>query len=182
VSAGEYDVPVHPEALLTQGDWRFEMFLTGYGVRKKRVVFIDVDVYFSAHYLTKPARSISADPISHIRNSQAECLILTILRDLSGDDIKNSLRQSLQLNNIDPNRAEFVSIFDQLGRGARSGEQILLLSYTHPDTGNDSVYAVMPDGAREVTGRDIGLWLWHVWFGIPVDDWMRVLKSQLVGG
>jgi hypothetical protein len=149
-------VPVDASAVAREANG---YYLTGTGVRQKKVAFITADVYVISHYMRDlpPTKSKRAVVDSEVDKMFA----LRMVRDVTIDQIQGALREAYAMNGYD-DRAKidaFVAVF------------------TRPLTKNSSVTirynaaskttTVSATGAAPVTvpGVDFMTATWSIWFG-----------------
>lgn len=181
ISAQGFEIPVYPSAEVVDNGETYELPLTGRGIRQKRVIFVDVDVYLAASYVVREHLPLRDTPLRKIQESPFEVMQLTFVRNVSGSDIQNSLRESLTANGVDTNRPGIQSIFQQFSGGILSGQTFLILSRQRRNENHESVIIATPAGSHTVSGDNLGGDLWRAWFGTPADDGLSRLRSRLIG-
>lgn len=182
ITSGTQSVPVYRDGTLRVGGQTFTMHLTGAGLRKKKLGFVNVDVYVAASYVDLSTGISPADPITSVKASDARVMKLTLTRDLSASQIKTGFEDCLVANGADLKEPNLKGILDQLTFDMPKGAEVLISSYRKVSGSKDEfLYIEMP--AKDITGGgpELGVTFWRNWFGIPADDGLKVLKAALVG-
>ena len=153
--------------------------LTGYGVRKKKVVFVKVSVYVASHYVSNPAGWAAKDPANSLKKQPRRVLKLDFMRDVAGDKIKGAFAESLKENGLDPARKDLATILNGLAVDVKEKEQITLSGVVDTAKGEQALTARGPKGTIEVKSPTIVDDMWSIWFGKPVDGGLEELKAEL---
>ena len=183
ITVGNIKVPVYAEARVHVGNAPssgFPVYLTGAGIRVKQIVFVDTNLYATSSYVDNTSGISKTDPLGSLARNNVKALSLTLLRDLSADEIRSSFEDALMANNVDldsPGVKELLSkiTFDMPAQSTTSIAGFV-------DGHSDSAFIETSTGYK-ASAQDKGLSLnfWRVWFGIPVDDGMKALKANLIG-
>jgi hypothetical protein len=179
MSAAGRSVPVYPGADVTLGGRR-DVFLTGAGVRNKRIL-VNVPVYAATSYLDDAGGISRTDPLGSVAASATKVIQLTILRALSGQDISAAFADSLRANGIDASEAGIQRIFRALPDRLAAGDVITILGYDLAD-GNEGVRIEIGASVVTSTGPELAQKIWTIWFGEPSDAGLAALKTNLMGG
>ncbi|MBI3295618.1 MAG: chalcone isomerase family protein [Deltaproteobacteria bacterium] len=174
-----YSIPVYPGLTVGTTETDYSLTLTGYGVMKKTVLIVTVDVYLAASYVTESQFPIHSDPLGRLESAPVKALQMTLVRDVSGDQLKAALADALSLNGSDPNDPKFVSLFSPLSNGLKAGDTTLTISYTKG--GIDTVLSLTTSQSQAVQGSGLGMDIWKIWFGATDDDNSTALKNALIG-
>jgi hypothetical protein len=160
-----------------RGDRDYPLYLTGAGIRRKKVLIVTVPVYVLASYASDQGVKTS----DGIFRSQAKALRLTLLRDVSADQLRDSFKEAMKVNGVAVENDSFWSqLFARLDSDVSAGEIITFASVTD-DEGMDHLIVA---GRKTLTAKGVGLGnqFWRMWLGIPVDDGVAELKRSLVSG
>lgn len=179
IKVGQITVPVYREAELTVGDPAVihHLYLTGAGIRAKRILFSKVNVYTAANYIDNPP--ISQDqPLDTLQNTKAKAMYLTALRDLTADQIRSSFEEALDVNGVDLTEPSMADLIAELTFDLPIESNGTIVGYTNYE--GDHVLIEAPDREIYKVGPDLSFNFWRVWFGIPVDEGMARLKEKLV--
>ncbi len=149
-----------------------ELVLNGAGIRT-RVIF---KVYVGALYLTEKTAAV-ADVLAQ---KGAKRVALTLLRDLSAQQLNEAFEKGIHANNsaaeieaMKPRIAELLSLFT----GGKEGD-VILLDFL-PESGTVVTLNGVAKG-KPIPGEDLYRALLRIWLGEkPVDD---DLKKAMLGG
>ncbi len=179
VTASGVTAQVFPEAVLQAGDQKINLKLSGFGIRKKPILFTKVNVYLAASYLDDLSQVKASQPFESIKDTKARVMQLTFLRNLSGAEIRASMEEALILNNVDVNSPAFQTLFGNFTFDIKPGQTMTVAMYNKG--GNlEGVTIEVPATRFSVEGNFVGLDLWKGWFGAPVDDGIKDLQPQLL--
>lgn len=174
------DVAIYPEAHI-QFDEGYDLILTGAGVGQEKVAIKAVDVSVTAHYMTRSFSLSPTDPLKGIAASPSEAIVLTLLRDVSAEDIQDSFYEALVKNGIATNHPMVSPLLSNLESDVKQGTQIVFVSVAR---GTDEAVALYSNDlgiSASVHGQRYGTLFWKIWFGTPVDDASVALKQELIG-
>lgn len=180
VPASGQKVLVHPEAKLATPDGTLALKLSGHGIRTKSILLVKVNVYLAASYVEDPKALNSSDPLAGIQSSKGKILKLTLLRAMSGADIRSSFEESLDYNGVDLNETAIANVFEQFNFSGNAGDTFTLIGY--PGSGSlERLVIELPNKTIEEEGKDLSFNFWKVWFGKPLDSGLETLKKALTG-
>ena len=180
ITASGTTVKVLPEAIIKDGA-DFNTKLSGFGIRKKTVFFVNVNVYVAASYMDDLSNVQKESPLESIKNTKARVMQLTFLRSLSGAELSAAMQESLTIkgNDVDITSAAFQNLFNEFNFDLNAGDSITLAMYNKG--GNlEKVLIEVPEKKFSQEANFFGLDLWKGWFGVPVDSGMKELQPQLL--
>lgn len=133
-------------------------FRTGYGIRKKTVAIVKVDVYMIAHYAKPAPTQKSKQAMIDLQTEKR--FSWSMLRDVTKDQIAGALRGGYEMNGYkdDTKISKFVGAFDDLKKG-----QTVSIWYT-PSTKTTNL-SVTGGRSASVQGDDFMRATWSIWFG-----------------
>jgi len=135
----------------------------------------------AASYLDNPLGFPNPDePLPTVQSAKVKMIYLTMVRDVSEDQIRSAFEESLDVNGIDLNDPSVRALLDSLSFDLPIGTTAAVVGY-HSLKRPEYVYGEVFDKKFLHSGEDLSFKLWRVWFGVPVDDGMRKLKASLVG-
>lgn len=175
ITDDDITVPISSRGVLRGGAKEYPIYLTGAGIRRKKVVIVTVNVYAAAHYVSTPKTS-TADGVFR---SQAKVMRFTMLRDVSADQLRDAFIESMKVNGVDIQNDPFWSqLFARLDVSVAAGQVITFAGVTD-DQGMDHLII---SGPKTVTAKGVGIvnTFWRQWFGIAADDGIAELKPQLL--
>ena len=179
VTASGVTAQVFPEAVLNTGDQKINLKLTGFGIRKKPVLFTKVNVYVAASYLDDVSKVNLEQPLASVKDAKARVMQLTFLRNLSGAEVRQSMEEALILNEVDVNSTAFQTLFNSFNFDISAGQTTTVVTFNKG--GNlENVTIEVPSTRFSTEGNFVGFDLWKGWFGIPADDGLKDLQPQLL--
>jgi hypothetical protein len=177
-------VPYYPEARLKlpQGAPAEGVRLqaTGAGLREKKIVILNVNVYLATHYADVGPK-LGAEPLSVLRQAKYRALQLTMLRDLDAEKIRGAFADSLKENSVDPKSPGMASLLNQISFDVKKGETITFAGHTLAD-GTQSVVYELQGRTFQAKGPGLADDFWSIWFGKPADGGLERLKKALSSG
>lgn len=185
LSASGMDIALPREAHLTIEGQRTKLTATGNGIRVKKVLLFQANVYALQSFISQDDEKALAgaagleDRVKLIQGAKDKALRLTFLRDVSPDKIKSAFEQALENNGIDP-QAEHIKKFTDLLTDEFKQKSVVTL-IAHEEKGKTTLYVELPNKKITIEGKQAVSDLWKIWFGKPVDDQMRVLQLRLSG-
>lgn len=153
--------------------------LTGYGIRKKKVVFIKVNVYVASHYVSNPSAWTANDPAGALKKQPRRLLNLNFMRDVPGEKIKGAFEDSLKENGLDPERKDLAKILNGMAADLKEKDQISFSGTIDGKSGEQTLTAKGPSGSVEAKSPSIVDDMWSIWFGKPADGGLEDLKAEL---
>lgn len=183
ISAGGLMVPVFDEAKGFYPGGPVDgtpLFLTGAGIRRKKVSFVTVDVNVAASYIDSTGGISQNDPLGTLSNTEVKAMALTMVRDVTADQIKSSFTDALKANQVDLNKPGIKKLINEITFGAAKGETVMILGLGKNQP--EKVILETSTGKHiEASDDGVSLDLWRCWFGTPVDSLMADLKKKLIG-
>jgi len=157
----------------------------GAGIREKKIVFVNVDVYLAQLFLSNPAqfKALDTKTVDKLGGQKAVALQIHFLRDLSSDKMKSAFEESLKKNNADTKSdlvQEFFKVLDQIKEG-KKGQTLTILGQKISDTedkltvedGNSKTYEITkPTGMIKT--------IFSIWLGEPTDKELAELQKKLM--
>lgn len=153
-------------------------YRTGEGVRNKPVGISEVKVYVANSYIDSNGGIPFSDPLGTLAHTNLKVMVLTMLRDVTADQIRSGWEESLTANNIDLGDPGIKSILDQITFDIASGTEVDIIGR------GDDLIEIQAGDHHFYSIREPGLTLnfWKSWFGEPCDAGMDDLKHQLTYG
>jgi hypothetical protein len=183
VKVSGLEVPIFPEARLTGTK---PLYLTGKGLREKKVAFFTANVYVAASYVDSPefAKLPKDAPLEQARAkviaSRTKMLQLNFVRDVGADKIREAFRETLKNNDIPTdNDSEAGKMLAQIQDEMKKGQQITLLGTGAP--GAQTLKIELPTKMIEAKGPYIADNFWKIWFGKSHEEAINKLQLQLLG-
>ncbi|MGC3997383.1 MAG: chalcone isomerase family protein [Anaeromyxobacter sp.] len=162
-----------PESTVVEGK---SLTLNGAGLRKKKVLFVGVDVYVAGLYVEAPSK----DPAALVAADAPWVVRMVFLRDVDQKAIVNAFHEGFEANSKD----QAAALAKQLdGAKQAIGDvkkgQELLVTYA-PGAGTT---IKGPGGEARVEGKGFADGLLRNWIGPhPTDGELKDLKKKLLGG
>lgn len=181
ITASGVTVNIYPEAKVKVGSGELTLKVTGAGVRKKAVVGpVKVNVYVIGSWVDAPEK-LTPDPIEYFKTSQGKLLQMTFLRDISGLDLRTSFQESLEANNVDVNSTAIQNLLTKFTFDVKAGQTGVMLAELNATGTVEKIRVELADKAFEESDKELGTNLWRIWFGMPIDAEMELLKKALLG-
>jgi len=183
VYASGYDVKIYGTAKLNLGEAETrDLFVTGAGIRKKKLGFLYVNVYVAASYIDTPDGISESDPMETIKATRSKAMQLTLVRDLSANQIRSGFEDALDVNGVDLDMPGIKHILNEITFDMNAGSVVSIIAYSAQVNGRtvDTILIETPQKNIVASGNDLSYHFWKVWFAIPVDDGMKALKPQLM--
>lgn len=168
-----------------------ELKSVSYALRKKKVfAILPVSIYV-AHFLAADPTKLNKTPdgiLNSLKTAGPVQMRLILKRGLSGSDISGSFKEALKKNGVDFGAAdtsgfqglpELMQEIDKV-KSVKEGD---VFSLTADWSGGMTQIWVESPGAepKSISANDQSLQkLFSIWFGEPVDDKMKDLKSRLL--
>lgn len=156
----------------------------GTGIRQKKVLFVNVNVYratlFAPGPLTSPDPKLT--PLDVLVTKPC-ALQLNLLRALSAADILKSFEAALKINDVkdSPALSQFKTAIKNGGNVAKG--QNVTISIDITDKGDAVLTVEQGSNITEIKGNhQLAKDVLSIWFGKPADAGLAALKEQLTKG
>ena len=177
-------VPYYAEALLkvpgATPDGGAKLQSTGAGLREKKIVFVNVNVYLATSYTDGPSKIADA-PLEGLKKSKFRAIQLTLLRDLDADKIRDAFKDSLESNSVDLKSPGISALLAQISFDVKKGDTITFAGYQNADGSQGVTYEANGRTSR-ANGKGLADEFWSIWFGKPADGGLERLKKALTAG
>ena len=184
LDTSDFKLAIYPTAVVNIPEVTPEggipVYLTGAGLREKSIVLFSVDVYYATSYLNQKVKLNEKQPMDQIRKSSVRAIQLTLLRDLSGEKIRDSFKDALEENGISVETPGFKKLFEQIDGEVKERTTVTIVGYTKKD-GSQGILYSLPSKTVQVEEDGIADKFWLVWFGKPADSGLEKLKQGLMG-
>jgi hypothetical protein len=150
---------------------------TGAGLREKKIVFLNVNVYLASHY-TDGLAKLPEEPMDAIRKTKYRALQMTMLRDLSAEKIRDAFTDSLKSNAVDTESPGMASLLKQISFDVKKGQTITFAAFPLPNGSQGVLYELAGQSFR-AEGPGLADQFWSIWFGKPADGGLERLKKAL---
>lgn len=134
-------------------------YLTGSGVRVKRVGPFTAKVYSISHFMRDLPPQKSRQAVIAMETDKA--FSWRLLRDLEAKQIQNALSEAFAKNGY-TNRAKIDRFLGAFTKPIAEGANVTI---TYAKARNTTTVAVQGDGTVSVDGLDFMLATWSIWFG-----------------
>jgi len=177
-------VPYYPEAVLKlpgvtpEGGAKLQS--TGAGLREKKIVFVNVNVYLATSYMDGPAK-LAEEPLETLKKAKFRAIQLTLLRDLDASKIRDAFKDSLESNSVDPKSPGMSALLAQISFDVKKGDTITFAGYQNAD-GSQGVTYEAQGKTSKASGKGLADDFWSIWFGKPADGGLERLKKALTNG
>ncbi len=174
-------VTLGDRATLTKtDDTQVNLVNAGFGVRVKKVALMNVKIYVAQLFVSELDRlDKAADRILSSLDAQTAAMLkITLIRNVTGEQIKESFESALQANSVDTKRADMQNFFN------------VVMKYS-PEVGDsydfvslDTNHLLMIFNSASGTKSDVVELrtsdIWSIWFGVPADAGMKKLKDAIL--
>lgn len=172
-------VGVHDEVELRSGNSARTLYLSGAGLRKKRLGFANVSGYYALSYTDDPQGINVQDPLASVQGAQAKAVALVAVRLLTSFQIRNEIEDALIANQVDVSEPDVESILSRLTFNVPKGTRVVVGGLANGAM--EDLFVEFPQQTLHSQGPGLAGRFWRGWFGTPVDDGMRKLKEALIG-
>ncbi len=179
-------VNVASSATLVRADKSTALPLLGAGLRQKRVLLSDVNVYVTQVFADSTDKFVREESkaLASMEQMSTVAIRMTFLRTVEAEKVQASFKEALIVNDIDISKADIIEFLSAVENGgeAKKGGSLTILMERSPDA-ELVTYEDTEGSARQVVGQ-AGLTqaLLSIWFGVPADSGLKKLKSQLISG
>ena len=185
-------VTVAKSATATTAEGKFSLAAVNAGIRTKKVVFINANIYVAQIFVDQPAAFVHAvagadmksdvSSLSSLAAQNVVALKLDFVRDLDAATIIDSFDTALQANGMvaanDTGLTQMLQAIDK-GGDMIKGDSITIVGVNGPT--NDKLYVENSKGTSVVVTSDNKLVdkMFAIWLGVPADDGLATLKKTL---
>ena len=158
------------------------LVVSGSGIREKKVAFLSVNVYKLTNLLPSEIKIDKAHPMEAIERASNKVLKLNFLRDVDGEKIENSFKESLKNNQVELLTPQIVKTLAALRVDVKEGQTLTLTGEKR--AGNlERLTIEGPGGKSSIEGPKLATQLWSIWYGNTEEDSkLTQLKEQLLSG
>lgn len=183
--AADAKVESVPLAASATTDKGAKLAFVGAGLRAKKVVFVNVNVYVAEFFAAEPAKLKKSDAeiLNSLLQAQPLALQMHFLREVDAGKVQSSFREALEANNVDLKKPEIQAFLNAVKNGgeAKKGKTLTLVGVKNADGSETVTYEDANLKAVPVNGtagfmKDI----FSIWFGTPSDDGVARLKKSLL--
>jgi hypothetical protein len=157
-----------------------KLYLTGAGLREKKVTLFHVNVYIAASYIDNASALSPAAPMDGLQKSKVNALQLTFLRNLSAEQVRGAFLESLKKNGADTTNPAIQEVLQKIDMELPKGSTMTLLGVS--GIGKETLWLETTKGLIHVEGPGLATQFWRIWFGEPADGGLEDLKKKLLGG
>lgn len=152
--------------------------LTGAGIRVKKVLMFQANVYVIRSYAELPAKTpVTVDAVLA---SPSRALDLTFLRDLSQSQIRESFAKALELNGVSVADAEIQEFLAFVAQDVKEGERLEMFAERTGE--GETLWLEVGQRHAKVKGKHVAESVWKIWFGDTGEDsGLAELKARLGG-
>lgn len=180
ISVEGVEVPIYREVDVTLGETTTRLYLTGSGIRAKKVIFTKYNVYVIASYIDSPIAVDPSNPMQSVENSSVKLLHLTLVNNVTADQIRGGFEDSLNANNVSLEDPGIQKLMSEIDFDLAQRETTVFIGYHEPD-GTQTILTESPQKVFRSNSLDLADNFWKCWFNIPVDAYMAELKKELIG-
>ena len=157
-----------------------DLILSGFGTRHN----ILGSSYVVRSY-TKTGEALDeATVLDEIKAMPVRALRLNIVFSIKAATLRDKFTEALVANGVKPkDDAKIKEVLDQIKFDVKPGDTVDFVTCVLPD-GNEMIAVTSsssPSTVITAQGADLGLKIWKIWFGKPVDADMAKIKKALIG-
>jgi len=183
VEASDQKIPVYSEVSLdvasTPRPPVLKLYLTGAGVRVKKVVLLRVKAYVATSYVENPSLVRRETPLEGLGKNRVKAIQLTFVRNVDAGKIRSSFKDSLEANGVDISNPVIQKVFNQLTFDMPEKSTMTLVGF-QKDPKTDILVFEVPNGTFVTEGEHLVSTFWKIWFGEPADGGIAELKQELL--
>lgn len=169
---------------LTVNGEKTSLTLAGQGLRSKKVVFVNVEVYDAFLYLKDPTtfKRTTSDALTSLDSQTHWVMALKFRRDVDGGKIQQSFKEAFDANKISTDTPAFKDFLQAVKSGGEVKKgQSLLITGLKKGTEDVVMYENGEGKLTTVTGPTGFLHqVLSIWFGTMSEDKMTDLKNALL--
>lgn len=184
LSVADTGVSVQPVALVqipgVTPEGGLKAFLTGAGIRKKRILFFGASVYVAASYVEGEQKLSSKEPMADLTKRRVRVMQLTMLRDLGANQIRSAFSDSLSANGVNLNEPAVREVLQMIKFDLKEKTTGTFVGYVRGPNAQGIIYE-LSDKSLRAEGEKLADQFWSIWFGNPADSGLADLKLDLVG-
>ncbi len=175
------DINVAKSAELTNGTDKAPLTSVGAGLRNKKVVFVNVQVYVGQLFVADTASFSKASPVDSIKGQSAAAMQMTFLRDVDANKIHASFEDSFKANDIDTKDSAISQLLSAVKAGGdiKNGQSITLASFKKDKV--ERILLETPNGKiTEISGEGLIGKVFSLWFGKAADGGVEEMKKSIL--
>ena len=155
------------------------LVLSGAGIRKKAILFLDINAYAAAAYFEPGTHfAVDRDPMEAVTKSSMKAIQLTFVRGVSKGQVLDSFTKSLKANGADMESSLVKNAVRDLSYDMPLGSQMTLLA-SRQENGSETLWFETPQGITHSDGPGVSDTFFKIWFGAASDGGMGELKKML---
>jgi hypothetical protein len=178
-------INIFPKATTNVAGETISMTSIGSGIRSKKVVFVNVNVYVGQLLVSNPEsfNLAETEALSSLKNQKTSAIILNFLRDVEAEKVQNSFKEALVANKVNLEETSIRQFLEAVTKGgvAQNGKTIVLVGSRLKDGQELISYESSTGSIVEIKGSS-GLIekIFSIWLGNPADEGIANLKKSLL--
>lgn len=189
IQASGVEVPIFSEATVRRlpphnGNPSVRLFLTGAGIREKKILLFNANVYVATSYVAEPKRIAPKDYWEGIQANPVKAIQLTFLREVSAGKIRDALAESLEKQGISSKSPMIHQVLERIQTSMSPKSTLTLVGYSSLK-GKEILEVELPNESAVFEGEALVSQFWKIWFGTPlkesdIEKSMEALKHSLL--
>lgn len=156
----------------------------GSGLRVKKVVFVNVQVYAGQLFVSNLGtfKKSEAEALGAVKEQKAVAIQMHFLRDVDAENVQKSFKDALKINGINTEDTSIKEFLEAVTKGgeAKKGKALTVAGHktkdgetlSYENTEGQIVHIKGPSGLVEK--------IFSIWLGKPADDGVAQLKKSIL--
>lgn len=179
------NINIYPTANTSIAGEAITLTSIGSGIRSKKVVFVNVNVYLGQLLVSNPEsfNSSEADALSSLRNQKSSAIVLNFLRDVDAEKVQSSFKEALVANKVSLEDSSIRQFLEAVNKGgvALNGKTISIVGSKLKDGQELISYESSTGSLSEIKGSPGFIEkIFSIWLGKPADEGIASLKKSLL--
>lgn len=171
-------------ASVSYQDKNYNLKTVGAGLRAKKVLMINVNVYVAEFFVSEEAQIEKKQDkiLDSLAKANAAVMQLTFLRDVDGEKVESSFKDALVANKADLNDQAIKTILEKVAKsgGVKKGQTLTFASFKNTDSSEVVIFEPAMGEATQVKGNNIIKPIFSMWLGESADSGVKKLKESLL--
>lgn len=178
------NIKLTKSASVSYQDKNYNLKMVGAGLRTKKVLMINVNVYVAEFFVSEEAQIEKKQDkiLDSLAKANAAVMQLTFLRDVDGEKVESSFKDALAANKADLNDQAIKTILEKVAKSGevKKGQTLTFASFKNTDSSEVVIFEPAMGEATQVKGNNIIKPIFSMWLGESADSGVKKLKESLL--